>query len=125
SGAIKGSATLSSVTVENKGTLTAGPECAGIIEMKEGAQIKNVGTFKEEHAEYSACSSQGIHAGSGAAPRFTNTGSFKVALESAGRVSEVAVPFTNEGTVNVELGQLRLAGGGTSSTGASWLIPSG
>src|SRR6185437_15542477 len=106
--------TLAGVTLVNNGTVTVGLSggSSGQIDMQEGAQLQNTGTFNAD--SYAASCVPGSNAATilnngGTAPSVTNTGTFNV---GAGQTVVSSVPFNNEGTVQVEAGTLQLAGGG-------------
>ena len=125
--------TLSSVTLVNEGTLTFGPTTdvgAGAIVMQEGARFENKGTFNDNSYD-SGCgygvggSSYTFYNTGGATPSITNTGTFVGGAGSGLLV--VAVPFSNEGTVEANTGTLEFAAGGVTERVATglWAVNSG
>ncbi len=125
--------TLSNVTFVNEGTLTFGPTTdvgAGAIVMQEGAHFENKGTFNDNSYD-SGCgygvggSSYTFYNTGGATPSITNTGTF---IGGAGSgLLVVAVPFSNEGTVEANTGTLEFAAGGVAERVATglWAVNSG
>jgi hypothetical protein len=118
---------LSGVTLENQGTVTTGASGGSVdgeIRMQNGAQLDNAGTFNEDTYDNGPCwENHAIEKAGGAAPGFTNTGTFNVSIGS-GHTAQIQVAFDNQGTVNVQSGALRLTGGGSDSSGA-WAVSSG
>src|SRR6185437_4066027 len=119
--------TLAGVTLVNNGTVTVGLSggSSGQIDMQEGAQLQNAGTFNAD--SYAAGCVPGSNAATilnngGTAPSVTNTGTFNTAPGSANTMN-VNVPFKNEGTVNGKSGTLQMSGGGNSI--GAWAIGSG
>ena len=120
---------LSGVTFANEGTLTfgvAGGVAAGAIAMQEGARFENSGTFNDDSYD-SGCGygvggdSYAIY-GTGGAASVVNTGSF--VADAGSDTLVVAVPFSNEGTVEAHSGTLNLSDGGSGSSGM-WAAGSG
>ena len=101
-----GAVTLSNGTITNAGTVTM--NAGGTISMTATAAINNTtGTWN--------ASSGGISlTGGGAAPSFTNGGTFNVAA-GAGTFTFTGVAFNDNGTANINTGTLSLLGGGTSA----------
>jgi RHS repeat-associated protein len=97
---------LAQRSLVNEGTLTLGARAE--LRESEGAEIENVGTFIAAGGE--------IVTGSGAVPLFANKATFEKTKPGAVRIN---VSFRNEGTVQVQAGELYLEAGGSSS-GASW-----
>ncbi len=120
---------LDSVTLVNEGALgfgTSADVAAGAMVMNDGAQFQNAGTFTDDSYD-SGCgygvggSNYTIYSTTGAAPSITNTGAWKGEAGSSTLV--VAVPFTNNGTVEGHTGTLALAAGGSGS--GTYTAPSG
>ncbi|MGO9335402.1 MAG: Ig-like domain repeat protein [Acidimicrobiales bacterium] len=84
--------------------------------MQNGAQLQNAGTFNDNSYD-SGCgygvggSNYTIYSTGGATPSVSNTGTFTAAAGNGG-VLVIDVPFSNQGTVAVTSGTLRLADGG-------------
>jgi RHS repeat-associated protein len=116
---------LDGVTLVNQGTITsgtAGGAADGPIWMKNGAQLKNEGTFNDDSYDngcgYSTAGYSFYNAG-GTAPAIVNTGTFQA--NGGSEPIKVGVPFNNRGTVLAQAGKLQFAGGGVegqASTGA-------
>jgi hypothetical protein len=101
-----GAVTLSNGTITNTGTVTM--NAGGTISMTTSAVINNTtGTWN--------VASGGISlTGGGAAPSFTNGGTFNVTA-GAGTFTFTGVAFNDNGTANLNSGTLSLLGGGTSA----------
>lgn len=112
-GTIKQALTVRERKLVVGGTVT---HSAGRIEMLEGAELQNSGTFIE-NTEFAAGSERAIFAGKGKS-LIANTGTFK--KTSGTGTSKVAVSIENHGAVLTETGQLAFFGGGSSASVNSW-----
>jgi hypothetical protein len=101
-----GAVTLSNGTINNAGAVSMNP--GGTISMTATAAINNTtGTWNAPSGGISLT-------GGGAAPSFTNGGTFNLAA-GAGTFTFTGVAFNNNGTANLNSGTLSLLGGGTSA----------
>jgi hypothetical protein len=101
-----GAVTLSNGSINNAGTVTM--NAGGTISITKSAAINNTtGTWNTQSGGISLT-------GGGAAPSFTNGGTFNVAA-GAGTFTFTGVAFNDNGTVNLNSGTLSLLGGGTSA----------
>jgi RHS repeat-associated protein len=122
--------TLGGVTFVNEGTVTLGVSGgqAGQLDMQEGAQLENAGTFNaDSYAEgcvpgSNAAAIQNNYDGS--TPAMSNTGTFNVNVGSS-NTAAVSVPFSNGGTVHVASGTLTPVGGSGSTSSGTWTTASG
>ena len=117
---------LTGVTLVNEGTMTMGSAggSAGQIDMSEGAQLQNAGTF-DAYAHSANCVPGADNAAiqsNGGTTSITNTGTFDINPGSANTVS-IQPEFENQGTLDVLSGSVRLSGGGIPEVPASgaWL----
>ena len=86
--------TLAQRTLVNEGTFTLSK---GSIEMREGAEIKNSGTFVAN------AGGTVLRVGEGAAPSFVNTGTLQ---KTSSVETDLNVNFENQGTVNALTGEI-------------------
>jgi hypothetical protein len=98
--------------IDARATATMAP--GGHLDVGEGAQLVNVGTFNADGSEETA---DGI-VGAGAGGSVRNTGSF---TRSGNGSFTVTAAFDNAGSVTTELGELRLERGGTESSAATFV----
>ena len=97
----------------NEGTLTF---ASGTLELSEGAQLKNTGTFKANSETLYRFCEICITSGSKSAPSIVNTGTFEKTAGTGS--SQVEVSVENQGSVQAQKGQLTFSGGGSDTTGA-------
>jgi RHS repeat-associated protein len=91
---------LSHGKLVNEGTITLVPENDGGIEMFEGTEVRNAGTFNAN------TDTGGVGASEPAAePRFVNTGIVQTSLTER-HGAKLGVHFDNEGVVNAKAGEL-------------------
>ena len=101
-----GTDTLSDATLTNgfNAPSTIGATGNVTLSLQDGAQFLNAGTLTASNGT--------IASGRGATSLFTNSGTFNVNFPGT---FTVGVPFTNSGTVNVQIGILDLTAGGSTS----------
>jgi RHS repeat-associated protein len=115
---LKGGTQLTTRQLDNEGTATL--TNGTFLNMSEGAQIKNSGTFKTNTTE--GWDGFQYNPDTGPAPSIINTGTFEKTAGSA--ETEVKVSFENQGTVQSHAGSLQFYGGGTSTDG-TWSASEG
>ncbi len=121
------SLTLDGIAFDNEGTLidgAAGGAGDGAIAMRDGAQLRNAGTFTvsswDPGCGYGYGGKAIVNAG-GAASSILNTGTLHAGAGGETIVAEV--PLTDDGTAEVNAGKLELRTGGGGS--GNWVVPSG
>ncbi len=123
--------TLVGVTFVNEGTVTLGASGgqSGQLDMEEGAQLQNAGTFNADSYAASCVPGSNTAAiqnnGYGATPAMSNTGTFNV--DDGGETMAVSVPFSNQGLLFVATGSAKFSGGGVSGepSHGDWLAVGG
>src|SRR4030095_14366130 len=91
---------------------------AGLV-LSNGARFNNAGTFLAQNDV-----ANDLLSGGGAPGLFTNSGTFIVDTPSPNRF-DIAVPFANTGTVNVQAGKLALIGGDGGMTTGDFNLANG
>jgi RHS repeat-associated protein len=118
SATLKGGTQLTKRQLDNEGTATL--TNGTFLNMSEGAQLENSGTFKTNTTE--GWDGFQYNPEAGPAPSIINTGTFEKTAGSA--ETEVKVSFENQGTVQSQADSLQFYGGGTSTDG-TWSASEG
>ncbi len=114
SGSMTGGGYLKGRELVNEGTTTLG---SGMVNMSEGAQIRNSGVFATDPA--SSWDGFRFVPGTGAEPSILNTGTLEKSAGSG--ETEVEVNFENEGTISQRTGPLEFRQGITTLADGSVL----